>query len=348
MKLIKGEKILLLAPDKLLVNELSQKLGNVGFDVLAANDTATTLKLIEVVTPSVVLLDLSMKSPDGNDLLTLFKSKVNLINTPLIVLSSNTDSDTKVYAFLQGASDFVGKPIQFRELLARINNQIKIHNRLKELEEKIRELAKRNSVLEQLAITDSLTELYNKGYILQRLESEMIRSARYNEPISLIILDLDYFKKINDSFGHVAGDNILRKLAKILEESVRDVDIVARYGGEEFIVVCPNTSIGGAAILAERIRENVQNTIFHSGSFDIKLTISLGLSSMSSSSLAGGEVNSSKLIEEADLALYKAKGSGRNRVAVHTNELGAICIDDSKKYKRLFTELADTKDKFTH
>ncbi len=348
MKLIKGEKILLLAPDKLLVNELSEKLGNVGFDVSAANDTATTLKLIEVVTPSVVLLDLSLESPDGNDLLTLFKSKVNLINTPLIVLSSNTDSDTKVYAFLQGASDFVGKPIQFRELLARINNQIKIHNKLKELEVKIRELTKRNSVLEQLAITDSLTELYNKGYILQRLESEMIRSARYNEPISLIIIDLDYFKKINDSFGHVAGDNILRKLAKILVESVRDVDIVARYGGEEFIVVCPNTSIGGAAILAERIRENVQNTIFRSGSFDIKLTISLGLSSMSSSSLAGGEVNSSRLIEEADLALYKAKASGRNRVAVHTNELGAICIDDSTKYKRLFTELTDTKDKFTH
>lgn len=348
MKLIKGEKILLLSPDKLLVNELSAKLGNVGFDVLAANDTATTLKLIEVVTPSVILLDLSMDSPNGNDLLTLFKSKVNLINTPLIVLSSNTDSDTKVYAFLQGASDFVGKPIQFRELLARINNQIKVHNKLKELEGKNRELTKRNTVLEQLAITDSLTELYNKGYILQRLESEMIRSARYNEPISLIIIDLDYFKKINDSFGHVAGDNILRKLAKILVASVRDVDIVARYGGEEFIVVCPNTSIGGTAILAERIRENVQNTIFHSGSFDIKLTISLGLSSMSSSSLVGGEINSSKLIEEADLALYKAKASGRNRVAVHTNELGAICIDDSIKYKRLFTELADTKDKFTH
>ena len=91
MKLIKGEKILLLAPDKLLVSELSEKLGNVGFDVLAANDTATTLKLIEVVTASVILLDLSMKSPDGNDLLTFFKSKVKLINTPIIVLSSNSN-----------------------------------------------------------------------------------------------------------------------------------------------------------------------------------------------------------------------------------------------------------------
>lgn len=348
MKLIKGEKILLLDPDKLLVNDLSERLGNVGFDVLSANDTDTALKLMEVVNPSVILLDLYMESSDEKDLLTFFKSRGTLINTPLIVLSSDTDSDSMVYAFLQGASDYVGKPFQFKELLARINNQIKIRDKLKELEEKNRELTKRNMVLEQLAITDSLTELYNKGYILQRLESEIIRSARYNEPISLIIIDIDYFKKINDSFGHVAGDNILGKLSKILVESVRDVDIVARYGGEEFIVVCPNTSISGAAILAERIRENVQNTIFHSSNIDIKLTISLGLSNLPSSSLSGGDVNSSKLIEEADLALYKAKASGRNKVAVHTNELGAICIEDSKKYKRLFTELADTKDKFTH
>lgn len=348
MKLIKKEKVLLLTQDVLLVNELSEKLGNVGFDVLVASDTTATLKLIELAAPSVVLLDLSMESNIKQDLLTLFNSKGNLVNTALIVLSSGTDSDTMADTFFQGASDFIAKPIQFKELLARIKNQIKIHNRLKDLEDKIKELTKRNSVLEQLAITDSLTELYNKGYILQRLESEMIRSARYNEPISLIILDLDYFKKINDSFGHVAGDNILRKLAKILVESVRDVDIVARYGGEEFIVVCPNTSIGGAAILSERIRENVQNTTFRSGSFDIKLTISLGVSSVSSSSLAGGTINSSKLIEEADLALYKAKASGRNRVAVHTNELGAICIDDSSKYKQLFTKTANTKDKFTH
>jgi len=348
MKLIKGEKILLLDSDKRLVNDLAKRLGHVGFDVLATNNTNTALKFIEISTPSVILLDLSMQSSDGNDLLTFFKSKGTLINTPLIALSSHNDSDSKVYTFLQGANDYIVKPFEFEDLLARINNQIKIRNKITNLEEKNRALLKRNMLLEQLAITDSLTELYNKGYIQKRLESELIRSARYNEPISIILIDIDYFKKINDSFGHVAGDNILRKLAKTLMQSVRDVDIVARYGGEEFVVVCPNTTIGGSAILAERIRENVQNTTFHFGNVDIKLTISLGLSSLSPHSLARGDYNASKLVEEADSALYKAKSCGRNRVAVHTNELGAICIEDNQKYRQLFTDVADRKDKFTH
>jgi two-component system cell cycle response regulator len=348
MKLEKGEKILLLNPDKRATEDLSKKLSNVGFEVLVANNLDTALKSIEEVTPSVIIFDLSMQSSNGKEILTILKSKGTLVNTPLIALSKNANEDSLVHAFLQGANDYVGIPFQFKELLARINNQIQIRNKIKDLEEKNNELIKRNAVLEQLAITDSLTELYNKGYILKRLESELIRSARYKESISLIIIDIDYFKKINDSLGHIAGDNILRELSKILVKSVRDVDVVARYGGEEFIVVCPNTSISGAAILAERIRENVQNTVFNPGNIDLKLTISLGVSSLSPSSTINDDTTASKLIEEADLALYKAKSSGRNKVAVHTNELGAICIDDSQKNKKLFTDLANTKEKFTH
>jgi len=327
--------------------DLSNRLANVGFDVLAANDGNTALKLIDVAAPSIIILDIAMEYPDGKEFIATLKPKVNFMDAALIALSKNVD-DSLFYAFLQGASDYISIPFKFKELLARINNQIKIRNILKELEEKNKELMKRNLVLEQMAITDSLTELYNKGYILRRLESELIRSARYSEPLSLIMIDIDYFKKINDSLGHITGDNILKKLSQILVKSVRDVDIAARYGGEEFIIVCPNTSVSGAAILTERIRENVQNAIFHSGSIDIKTTISLGVSSLSPSSLASGEINASKLIEKADLALYKAKSAGRNKVAVYTDELGAICIEDSLKYKQLFTDVTNTKDKFTH
>jgi len=347
MKNNKKEKILLLSQDKAITMDLSNRLANVGFDVLAANDGNTALKLIDVAAPSIIILDIAMEYPDGKEFIATLKPKVNFMDAALIALSKNVD-DSLFYAFLQGASDYISIPFKFKELLARINNQIKIRNILKELEEKNKELMKRNLVLEQMAITDSLTELYNKGYILRRLESELIRSARYSEPLSLIMIDIDYFKKINDSLGHITGDNILKKLSQILVKSVRDVDIAARYGGEEFIIVCPNTSVSGAAILAERIRENVQNAIFHSGSIDIKTTISLGVSSLSPSSLASGEINASKLIEKADLALYKAKSAGRNKVAVYTDELGAICIEDSLKYKQLFTDVTNTKDKFTH
>lgn len=348
MKLNKGEKILMLSQDKAIIVDLTKRFSDVGFDVLVANDTNSALKLIEVAAPSVTLVDLDMQSPRGKDVLTYLKSKVTYFDTALIALSKEPDEDALVYAFLQGVSDYVNVSIPFKELLARINNQIRIHSMLKDLETKNKELRKRNVVLEQLAITDSLTELYNKGYISKRLESELIRSARYKEPITIILIDIDYFKKINDSLGHIAGDNILRKLSKLLIKLVRDVDIVARYGGEEFIIVCPNTSVSGAAILAERIRENVQNTIFHSGNIDIKITISLGVSSLSPSTPVNGEATTSKLIEEADLALYKAKSAGRNKVAVHTDELGAICIEDNSKYKQLFTSLSNTKDKFTH
>jgi two-component system cell cycle response regulator len=345
---IKKNKTLIFDTDILLANELSQRLANVGFDVLAANDVDNALKLIEVVTPSIILLDPSMKAPDGKEFLPLLKSKGALINTPLIILSQNTSSNAQVSAFLQGASDYIIKPFQFNEVLARINNQLRIYSLLKNLEEKNMALSKRNVILEQMAITDSLTELYNKGYILRRLESELTRSARYNEPISLILLDIDFFKKINDTLGHIAGDTILKRLSKKLKESVRDVDVVARYGGEEFLVVCPNTSISGAAILAERIRESVQNTLFQAGNIDVKLTVSLGISHLSPSSLAVGDFSSSKLLQEADSALYKAKSAGRNKVAVFTKELGTICIEDNKKYKHLFTTPVDTKNKFTH
>jgi len=346
MKLIKSEKILLLGPDK-TTKDLSQKLSNVVFDVLVANNTDTALKLTEISNPSVIILDIAMQSNDGKDFLIVLKSKANLIDTPLIALSENSDEDSLVYAFFHGASDYITLPFKFKELLARINNQIRIRNAIKDLEEKNRELTKRNEILEQLAITDSLTELYNKGYILKRLKSELLRSARYNEPLSLIMIDIDFFKRINDSLGHIAGDNTLRELSKVLVKSVRDVDIVARYGGEEFIVLCPNTSISGAAILAERIRENVQNTAFHVGNIDIRLTVSLGLSSLSPSSTAIVDIDTSKLIEEADSALYMAKASGRNKVAVHTDESGPICIEDNQQYKQLFIGQANESDKFT-
>lgn len=348
MGAFKKEKILLLDTDILLINELAGRLGNVGFDILAANDANTALKLVEVADPSVILLDLSMKTPDGKEFLNLLKKKDTLTDVPVIILSQDTDISSQVYGFLQGANDYIGKPFQFQELLARINNQIRIYNVQKNLKNKNRELIKRNILLEQMAITDSLTKLYNKGYILRRLDSELTRTVRYNESISVIMIDIDHFKKINDSFGHIAGDSILKKLAEKLAESVRDVDIVARYGGEEFLVVCPNTSISGASILAERIRENIQNTIFHANGTDIRITVSLGLTSLSPSSHINSDLNSGKLLEEADLALYKAKSAGRNKVAMFTNELGAICIEDNPKNKHMFTPPADTKGKFTH
>lgn len=136
MELTKKEKILLLDTDKLLINELAGRFGNVGFDVLAATDVDTALKLIEVANPSVILLDLSMKTPDGKEFLTLLKSKSTLTDVPIIILSQDADIHSQVYGFLQGASDYIVKPFQFAEVLMRVNNQIRTRNIQKELKEK--------------------------------------------------------------------------------------------------------------------------------------------------------------------------------------------------------------------
>jgi len=256
------DRIMLINPDSDFTCELADRLSRTGFDVLTANDEATALKLLEVSKPTLILLDILLKGKDGKDILTSLRTGPVTSNIPVIVLTTDTDVNSIVYSFLQGANDYISKPFVFPEILARINNQIKIVSMQKELESKNNELLKKNMLLEQMAITDSLTGLYNKGYLLKRLESEILRAARYNEITSLIIMDIDNFKTINDTHGHLYGDKVLKDISKLISDSVRDVDITARYGGDEFFVVCPNTDVNGAKILAERIRSSIENHKF--------------------------------------------------------------------------------------
>lgn len=184
-----------------------------------------------------------------------------------------------------------------------------------DLEEKVRErtseLNEINKRLEILSITDGLTGLYNHRYFYDRLKDEMERASRYNRPLSLILLDIDYFKHYNDTHGHMAGDMILREVAKCLISGVRDVDIVARYGGEEFAVIVPEVDCAGATILAERIREIVASKPFPQKETQPNgnLTISCGVASFAE---ASDKIET--LIKSADDALYRAKETGRNRV----------------------------------
>jgi two-component system cell cycle response regulator len=168
-----------------------------------------------------------------------------------------------------------------------------------------------NRRLEALATTDPLTRVLNRRALLDRLTSEVDRARRYDSSLALLLFDIDHFKQINDTAGHLAGDSVLRQLGALLEDAMRKVDIVARYGGEEFVAILPETSSEGAVVFAERLRERISNHSFDIGAGRIvRLTVSIGIATFPSSGVASTE----DLIARADEALYRAKAAGRNQV----------------------------------
>ncbi|HOK41475.1 MAG TPA: diguanylate cyclase [bacterium] len=171
--------------------------------------------------------------------------------------------------------------------------------------------ALKNALLYELATTDGLTRLYIRRHFINRLKEEMSRTLRYKLSLSLIMLDIDHFKKFNDTYGHQIGDLVLKQFAIILKNSTRDIDIVGRYGGEEFIIALPDTNIEGAKIVAERIRQNVANYEFSGYAEPLKVTTSLGLTEFKE------DDNDETLIKRADDALYQAKANGRNRYEIN-------------------------------
>ncbi len=168
-----------------------------------------------------------------------------------------------------------------------------------------------NARLFRLSITDSLTKAYNRQYLYQRLPDEMERSRRYGDPLSLVLFDVDHFKKLNDGHGHLAGDFVLRELVRLAHATVRDVDGLVRYGGEEFLILLPKTNLKGAAELAERLRAAVERAEFPWSDQKIRITSSFGVSELSAS-----VSTDEQFLKQADDALYQAKSDGRNRVVV--------------------------------
>ena len=173
-------------------------------------------------------------------------------------------------------------------------------------------LQKANTELQWLSNTDRLTGLYNRGYWEERLRQEHVRHRRYDSQAALVMFDIDHFKRINDTYGHQAGDSVIRKVAEVVKESLREVDVAGRYGGEEFAVLLPDTDRQGGQIFAERLRAAIEALTVRYQEHEIRFTVSLGVADL-------GEPTEShaQLIEWADEALYHSKASGRNRVTVH-------------------------------
>lgn len=319
MTTLESEKptVLIIDDDANIINLLSKRLEQEGFNVNSAKDGKMGIDIASSDTPNIILLDLLMPEMSGKEVLKELKSNPNTALIPVIILSAIADTENKIDGLSMGANDYIVKPFRFQEVLARINTQLRISSMQKELEQKHSDLLEKNKILAQLAITDPLTGLLNKGYLMKRLKSEVARSSRYSETISCMMVDVDFFKKINDSQGHLVGDTVLKHIARIIKDATRSTDIVTRYGGEEFFVICPNSTLDGVINLAERVRYNVENTPFIvDQNTSLSLTVSIGVKCAVFDPAVDTEIASSTLIHDADLALYKAKSSGRNRVEI--------------------------------
>jgi len=271
--------------------------------ILQAKDGIEGFKLLVESDPDIILCDVEMPGIDGLKFLALLQSREELRDKPVIMLTSHKDVDTKVRGLQSGASDYITKPFEPAELVARL----RVHLQLKKLQD---ELKHSNRLLLELSQTDPLTRLYNRRHLIDVLNTELIRAKRHKANCSLVLADIDHFKTVNDRYGHQKGDEILVCVAELITDQLRPYDIAARYGGEEFCLVLPETSLEEAVEVAERIRIKTENLQFSAESEGLKLTISFGVTCYS------GDLKETldDLISRADKALYQAKEKGRNLV----------------------------------
>ena len=260
--------------------------------------------------PDLILLDVMLPKVNGIEVARRIKANKSLPFTPIIMQTALDSTENKVEGLDAGADDYITKPINFAELEARVRSLLRIKSLQEEVERQKQELSAMNDRLLQIAQTDALTEIDNRRHIEQRLEEIFENAARLNEPFSMVMCDLDKFKHVNDTFGHQAGDVVLRQLAQILKTEAREIDRVGRYGGEEFVLLLPGTGAEAAVIFAERVRKAVEQRTFAFDGGSVHRTISCGVAGWPHPRIRDVDA----LICAADDALYVAKETGRNRV----------------------------------
>ena len=299
-------RILIVDDDASSVRLVAETLEGLGFAIDTAADGVQALEKVRQSTPDLLILDVMMPRMNGLEVCRIVKSMSTDSFVPIILVTVQGDVDSKIMGLKLGADDYLAKPFNPLELRARVLSML----RIKALQDKIN--SKRRD-LEALSVTDDLTGLFNHRALQQRLKDEFSRAQRYNDPLSVLMLDIDQFKEVNDRYGHLFGDRVLTDVAAILQKSMREIDVCARYGGDEFMVVLPQTHFSGSLTVADRIWRGVGAQEFQDGKVSAHLTISIGISFFPNKNVSSVE----QLVRFADEALYQAKREGRNRICLH-------------------------------
>ena len=295
----RGKPKLLVVDDQPINIQVMHQIFANDFQVFMATSGAQALAICKDNPPDLVLLDIVMPEMDGFEVCEQLKADPATCNIPVIFVTAHTDSAQETRGLDAGAVDFISKPVNPAVVRARV----KTHLTLK----------LQSDVMRKLVFLDGLTGVYNRRYFDQQLAMEMARAVRNQSPLSLIMLDVDFFKRYNDRYGHLAGDDCLRQIAQTLKEGLRrPADLVARYGGEEFACILPETAFDDAMALATELEARVRaNHIAHEASDAAKVvTISLGVAGRGGNT----STDANALLALADAQLYQAKHSGRGRV----------------------------------
>ena len=323
------EMILLVDDSSDNLRLLSTMLKSQGYTVKKAISGKFALQSMEVIEPDLILLDVNMPEMDGYQVCEILKAQEKYQLTPIIFISASDQLLNKVKAFEVGAIDYITKPFQLEEVLIRVENQLnqkRLYQALQrqnsllktEIDERLRvekALTEANQKLELLASLDGLTGIANRRLFDEYIETEWKRCLRWGFPLSLILIDVDFFHFYNESYGHLLGDDCLKKVAQILANtSQRATDLAARYGGEEFVIVLPHTPHESAKQLAERIQQAIAALkISHCKStVSSYVTLSIGVATI----IPDKETEITDFINSADQALFKAKKFGRDRIEI--------------------------------
>jgi len=249
-------------------------------------------------------VSLALENCDALRLCSQLRSLDRTRNVPILAICDGEDNARMIRGLEIGVNDFLMRPIDKNELHARARTQI----RKKRYTERLRDNVQQSI---EMAITDGLTGLYNRRYMESHLGALVEQAASRGKPLTALVLDIDYFKSVNDTHGHDAGDDVLREFSTRIKKSIRGIDLACRLGGEEFVIVMPETDMAVATIVAERLRRRIASEPFPiaHGTRTIEVTISIGIATLDTA-----DDNAATILKRADQALYRAKRDGRNRV----------------------------------
>jgi diguanylate cyclase (GGDEF)-like protein len=295
-------KVLIAEDNRDLRDIVARMVKTLGHEVAVASTGKEALQQVHEHSPDIVLLDIMMPEMDGLEFCQALQKEEIIRDFHIIITSARDALEDKVKGLELGAADYLTKPFSLAELRARlqVGERIVRHRKL---------IKEQQQQLEHLAREDTLTKLSNRRYFDERFQEEWQRALRYGYSLSLLMCDIDHFKQVNDAYGHMHGDLVLKEVAQALVRGSRASDIVARYGGEEFVVLLCETGLEQAVVAAERLRATVKSLSFSYTSGSFHVTMSVGIATLA----VGESMSPAQLLAAADEALYAAKRLGRDR-----------------------------------
>lgn len=335
MVIAMNTKILIVDDNPQSLKLMSDILETEPYDIIMCLNSSQLFEYLDHELPDLILLDVMTGDISGIEICKQLKSQSKFKHIPVLFVSARVESSDIVKGLNAGAVDYIPKPFRKVELLARIKTHLEIKRMSDELKKAYKKqkstndiiqhqnkvLRELNRILEEQSIKDPLTNMYNRRYTIERIKEEMIKYERYNKTFSIMISDIDFFKQVNDTYGHSVGDQVLVEISYLFRTNLRKQDIISRWGGEEFLILLLDTKEAGSLIITKKILEIVDNYEFKIDTASFNLTMSIGVSTFT------GEETLEQLIKYADEALYYSKNNGKNQVNHYNNLKNTLSLN---------------------